>query len=64
MDPGIVSIQLRGKRYTPALIQQHALGIYQQVVVLKLMPLNNATQITDADRALVKRWYEAGTGRP
>ncbi len=50
--------------HTPALIQQHALGIYQQVVVLKLMPLNNATQITDAERALVKRWYEAGAGRP
>jgi len=24
------------------------------------MPLNNATQITDAERALVKRWFEAG----
>ena len=28
--------------------------------MLKLMPLNNATQITDDERALVKRWYEAG----
>ncbi len=46
--------------YTPELIQQHAQQIYQQAVVLKLMPFNNATQITDAERALIKRWYEAG----
>jgi uncharacterized membrane protein len=29
-------------------------------VVLKLMPLNNATQITEQERSLIKRWYEAG----
>jgi uncharacterized membrane protein len=46
--------------HTPELVKQHAQGIYQQVSVLKLMPQNNATQITDAERALVKRWYEAG----
>jgi uncharacterized membrane protein len=46
--------------HTPELIKQHAQGIYQQVSVLKLMPLNNATQVTDAERALVKRWFEAG----
>jgi uncharacterized membrane protein len=34
--------------------------MYQQAVVLKLMPMNNATQITDAERTLIKRWYEAG----
>jgi uncharacterized membrane protein len=28
--------------------------------VLKLMPMNNATQMTDAERAAVARWYEAG----
>ena len=46
--------------HTPELIQQHAQAVYQQVAVLKLMPLNNATQITDAERALVKRWFESG----
>jgi len=46
--------------HTPELIKQHAQGVYQQVAVLKLMPLNNATQMTDAERALVKRWFEAG----
>jgi uncharacterized membrane protein len=34
--------------------------VYQQVVVLKVMPMNNATQMTDDERALVKRWFEAG----
>ena len=46
--------------HTPELIKQHAQTVYQQAVVLKLMPLNNATQITDDERALIKRWYEAG----
>ena len=46
--------------HSPELIKQHAQGVYQQVAVLKLMPLNNATQITEAERALVKRWFEAG----
>ena len=46
--------------HTPELLKQHAQNIYQQTVVLKLMPLNNATQITDDERALIKRWYESG----
>ena len=45
--------------HTPELLQQHAQQVYQQAVVLKLMPMNNATQITDAERALIKRWYES-----
>jgi uncharacterized membrane protein len=46
--------------HTPVLIEQHAQAIYQQAVVLKLMPMNNATQITDTERALIGRWFEAG----
>ena len=46
--------------HTPELLKQHAQQVYQQATVLKLMPLNNATQITDAERELIKRWYEAG----
>ena len=46
--------------HTPELVKQHALGIYQQVAVLKLMPLNNATQVTEDERALIKRWFDAG----
>ncbi len=41
-------------------IALHAQQIYQQAVVLKLMPMNNATQITDAERALLGRWFEGG----
>jgi uncharacterized membrane protein len=46
--------------HTAPLIKQHAQMVYQQVVVLKLMPFGNATQMTDDERALVKRWFEAG----
>jgi uncharacterized membrane protein len=46
--------------HTPELIKQHAQAVFQQTVLLKLMPLNNATQITDDERDLIKRWYEAG----
>ena len=46
--------------HTPELVSQHALAIYQQASVLKLMPLNNATQMTDDERALIRRWHDAG----
>jgi len=41
-------------------VKQNAQGIFQQVAVARQMPLNNATQITEDERALIKRWYEAG----
>jgi len=41
-------------------IRRHAQALYQQAVVLKLMPMNNATQMTDGERAVLGRWYEAG----
>ncbi len=46
--------------HTPELLKQHAQAVYQQASVLKLMPMNNATQITDDERALIKRWFDAG----
>ncbi|MCV2353397.1 urate hydroxylase PuuD [Paucibacter sp. B2R-40] len=46
--------------HTQALIAQNAPLIYQQAVLQKLMPLNNATGITEAERALLGRWFEAG----
>jgi uncharacterized membrane protein len=49
--------------HTPELIVQNAQAMYQQAVVLKAMPMNNATGITDAERALIKRWFETGTPR-
>ena len=44
----------------PDQILAHAPQLYQQAVVLKAMPLNNATRITDAERDVLRRWYEAG----
>ena len=41
-------------------VKQHALTIYQQAVVLRVMPMNNATGITEDERGLIKRWFEAG----
>ena len=41
-------------------IAKHAQVIYQQAVVLKIMPMNNTTQITDAERALIGRWFVGG----
>lgn len=46
--------------HTPELIGLNAQALYQQAVVLKAMPMNNATQITDAERAVLGRWFEAG----
>jgi len=46
--------------HAPELVKQNAQAVYQQVAVLKLMPLNNATQITDEERGLIKRWFDAG----
>ena len=46
--------------HTPELLKQHAQAVYQQSVVLKLMPFNNVTGITDEERAVIKRWFEAG----
>jgi uncharacterized membrane protein len=45
---------------SPERIKQNAQAVYQQAAVLRTMPLNNATQITEAERALLKRWFEAG----
>ncbi|MEY2862203.1 MAG: hypothetical protein RL392_2661 [Pseudomonadota bacterium] len=54
-------VQMKNVRLdSPEGVAQHAQAIYQQVVVTKIMPMNNATQITDAERALIKQWFEAG----
>ena len=41
-------------------LRQHAQGVYQQVVVTRVMPMNNATQITEAERELIGRWFTGG----
>ena len=44
----------------PELIKQHSQEVFQQAVLLKNMPLNNATSITDPERELIRQWYDAG----
>jgi uncharacterized membrane protein len=46
--------------HTPELITQHKQQIYQQAVMLRAMPMNNATQITEDERGVLAKWYEAG----
>jgi uncharacterized membrane protein len=41
-------------------IIQNAQRIYQQVVVTRIMPLGNATQITDEERAVIAAWVTSG----
>ncbi|MEO8388383.1 urate hydroxylase PuuD [Polaromonas sp.] len=54
-------VQMKNVRLdSPATLKSHAQQVYQQVVVSKLMPMNNATGITDAERLAVKSWFEAG----
>ena len=45
---------------SPAAVAAQAQQIYQQVFVMKLMPLGNATRITEEERALVGRWFTEG----
>jgi uncharacterized membrane protein len=55
------AMQMKNVRFdSPEQVAAHAQGIYQQAVVTKIMPMNNATGITDAERALIGRWFEAG----
>ena len=41
-------------------LKQHAQAVYQQAVVTRVMPMNNTTGITDAERALIGQWFLAG----
>jgi uncharacterized membrane protein len=54
-------VQMKNVRLdSPEALKSHAQQVYQQVVVTKLMPMNNATGITDAERLAIKSWFEAG----
>ncbi len=45
-------------------LKQHAQAVYQQAVVTKVMPMNNSTGMTDAERALLGQWFLAGAKAP
>jgi uncharacterized membrane protein len=54
-------VQMKNVRLdSPELIKQNAQNMYQQVVVTKQMPMGNTTGLTEEDRALFGRWFQAG----
>ncbi|RST55422.1 urate hydroxylase PuuD [Variovorax sp. MHTC-1] len=54
-------VQMKNVRLdTPDQLAAHAQGVYQQAVVTKIMPMNNSTGMTDAERALIAKWFEGG----
>ncbi len=55
------AVQMKNVRLdSPDQVAAHAQAVYQQVVVTKIMPMNNATGITEAERALIGRWFQSG----
>lgn len=59
------ALQSKNLRFDdPEQIKRHAQQIYQQAVVQKTMPMNNATGMADTERALLGRWFlEAALGK-
>ena len=49
---------------SPQSLRLHAQAVYQQVVLTRAMPMNNSTGITEAERALIGRWFVAGATTP
>jgi uncharacterized membrane protein len=58
--PGITVPQAGVLLHTPADLVQNAQRVYQQVVVTRIMPLGNTTNMTDEERAVVAAWVKAG----
>jgi uncharacterized membrane protein len=55
------AVQMKNVRLdSPEGVASHAQAIYQQAVVTKIMPMNNATNITEAERELIAEWFEGG----
>lgn len=59
-QPGFAAAPAGVALDTTQAVVQNAARIYQQTVQLKAMPLANLTNMTDAERALVGAWFEAG----
>ena len=58
-------VQMKNVRLdTPDQLRLHAQNVYQQTVVSRVMPMNNATGMTEHERQLVRRWFEAGAKVP
>ena len=53
-------VQMKNIRLdSPDTLRQHAQNVYLQVVVTRQMPMNNATGITEEERATIGRWFQA-----
>ena len=58
-------VQMKNVRLdTPQALKQHAQAVHQQSVVARTMPMNNSTGITEAERALIGQWFQAGAKVP
>ena len=54
-------VQMKNVRLdSPEDVKRNAQAIFHQVTVTRLMPMNNSTQITEDERALIGRWFEGG----
>ena len=54
-------VQMKNVRLdSPEVVAKNAQMVYQQVVVSRLMPMNNATGISEAERGVIKQWFESG----
>ena len=54
------ALQQKGIRLdSAALLEKNATLVYQQAVVTKLMPMNNATGVTPAERQQIADWFKA-----
>jgi uncharacterized membrane protein len=54
-------VQMKNVRLDSAdAVKLNAQNLYQQVVVSKQMPMNNATGITEAERVTISQWFQAG----
>ena len=58
--PGYTQPQAGVLLHTPADLVQNAPRLYQQVIVTRIMPLGNITQITEQERAVLAAWVKAG----
>ncbi|HEY8994512.1 MAG TPA: urate hydroxylase PuuD [Lacunisphaera sp.] len=59
--PGITTAPAGVLLHTSADLLQNAPRVYQQVVVTRIMPLGNTTQMTDQERAVIAAWVQAGS---
>ena len=59
-QPSLLAAPAKGLTFdTDEAIERHAALIHQQTAVLKVMPPGNLTEMTDAERDLVARWFHA-----